>query len=297
MPRTYDKDPYAILGVPLTATSSQIKQAYYRLARQYHPDLNKDPRASERMKDINWANDILSDPQERAQYDFWRNSSVRWTYYPGENTPPRHAPPATSTRSNRPPYTTYNPPPRTTYSNPPVARSPWGCAPGMLIWLIVTVLLNVLRSIGTTPSSSANISASYFATQTAHMETLVSAIDTFRASQQLNTANSTPTLLPVFQTAVGLSVTATPPVLRDELGHEDMRSQIIPGTWEWDHINYYFPELTTADGLADEVIVVTYDQLRGYHIQTQSLGDYWIYVDHYTHNISPVHYPPTTPTP
>jgi hypothetical protein len=290
MPRTYDKDPYVILSVPTSATSSQIKQAYHRLARQYHPDLNKDPRASERMKDINWANDILSDPEERAQYDFWRSAGVRNTYYPGSGSAyPNATPPP-------PPRYTYNPPPRTVYSNPPVTRSPWGCAPGILLWLFVTVLLNVLRAMAPT-SSSVNISATYFATQTAHMETLVSAIDTFRASEGINTTNSTPTLLPVFQTIVGPSATATPAVLRDELGHEDMRSQIVPGSWEWEHINTYFPELTTATGLADEVLLVTYDQLRGYHIQTRTLGDYWIYVDHYTHNISPAHYPPTTPTP
>jgi curved DNA-binding protein CbpA len=43
--RTYDKDPYEILGIPSTATASQVKLAYRRLARQYHPDLNKDPPA------------------------------------------------------------------------------------------------------------------------------------------------------------------------------------------------------------------------------------------------------------
>lgn len=57
MPRVYDKDPYEILGLPFNATASQVKQAYHRLARQYHPDLNKDARASERMKDINWKPD------------------------------------------------------------------------------------------------------------------------------------------------------------------------------------------------------------------------------------------------
>ena len=295
MPRTYDKDPYAVLGVPLTATSGQIKQAYHRLARQYHPDLNKDPRASERMKDINWANDILSNPEERAQYDYWRRASVRNTYYPGGSSPYPNATPRGSP-SQPPPSHTYNPPPRTTYSNPPVARSPWGCAPGILLWVFVTVLLNVLRAMAPT-SSSVNISATYFATQTAHMETLVSAIDTFRASQETNTTHSTPTFLPMFQTIVGPSAAATPAVLRDELGHDDMRSKIVPGSWEWEHINTYFPELTTSTGLVDEVTLVTYDQLRGYHIQTQTLGDYWIYVDPYTRNITPAHYPPTTPTP
>jgi DnaJ-class molecular chaperone len=49
----YDPYSYAILGISPTATTSQVKEAYHRLARQYHPDLNKDPLASERMKEIN----------------------------------------------------------------------------------------------------------------------------------------------------------------------------------------------------------------------------------------------------
>ena len=96
MSRTYDKDPYVILGIPPTATASQVKQAYHRLAREYHPDLNKDPRAAERMKDINWANDILSDAHERSLYDLWRNSSARVVYYPGTNPPPSNATPPRS---------------------------------------------------------------------------------------------------------------------------------------------------------------------------------------------------------
>jgi hypothetical protein len=282
MPRTYDKDPYAILGVPRTATASQIKEVYHRLARQYHPDLNKDPRASERMKDINWANDILSDPAERAEYDFWRNVSVRASYSPGSS----------SARPNATP-----PPPRTVYSQPPVARSSWGCSPGILLWLIMTVLLNVVRSMGGTSQPRTNFSATYFATQTANMETLVSAMETFRVSQGIDSANGTATPLPLMSTLLAPSPRVTPTVLTDELGHADIRSEVVPGSWEWDHIQQYFPELITTEGLSDEVTLIIYDQLRGYHIETRTLGDYWIYVDHYNHSINPVHYPPTTPTP
>lgn len=63
------KDYYAILGVPKTATQAEIKKAYRRLARELHPDTNKDPEAERRFKDANEAHAVLSDPQKRRQYD------------------------------------------------------------------------------------------------------------------------------------------------------------------------------------------------------------------------------------
>lgn len=63
------KDYYAILGVKKDATEKQIKSAYRNLARKYHPDVNKEPGAAERFKEINEAHAVLSDKQKRAKYD------------------------------------------------------------------------------------------------------------------------------------------------------------------------------------------------------------------------------------
>lgn len=63
------RDYYEVLGVDRNATEEEIKRAYRRLARKYHPDVNKDPDAEEKFKEINEAYSVLSDPKTRAQYD------------------------------------------------------------------------------------------------------------------------------------------------------------------------------------------------------------------------------------
>src|ERR1700716_741593 len=64
------KDYYEVLGVPRGASQKDVKNAFRKLARKHHPDLNpKDPQAEVRFKEINEANEVLSDPEKRKKYD------------------------------------------------------------------------------------------------------------------------------------------------------------------------------------------------------------------------------------
>jgi DnaJ-class molecular chaperone len=93
------KDYYATLGIPKTATDKEIKQAFRKLARKFHPDVNPGDKAAEaRFKEINEANEVLGDPEKRKKYDElganWRmyeqaqqggggNPFAQWGYSPG----------------------------------------------------------------------------------------------------------------------------------------------------------------------------------------------------------------------
>ncbi|XP_059291242.1 uncharacterized protein LOC132044752 [Lycium ferocissimum] len=70
-------DYYSTLGVPKSANNKEIKAAYRRLARQYHPDVNKEPNAPEKFKEIKDAYEVLSDDKKRALYDQYGEAGVK----------------------------------------------------------------------------------------------------------------------------------------------------------------------------------------------------------------------------
>lgn len=80
------KDYYGILGVAKTASDADIKKAFRKLARQYHPDLNPGDQSAEvRFKEINEANEVLSDPKSRRKYD---ELGANWRQYEHAAPPP-----------------------------------------------------------------------------------------------------------------------------------------------------------------------------------------------------------------
>ena len=72
-----DRDYYEVLGVPQSASDDELKSAFRRMARQYHPDVNNSPDAEERFKEINEAYAVLSDADRRAAYDRFGHAGVR----------------------------------------------------------------------------------------------------------------------------------------------------------------------------------------------------------------------------
>lgn len=68
------KSLYTTLEIAAGASEAEIKKAYRKLARQYHPDVNKDPKAEEKFKEINAAYEVLSDKEKRAKYDQYGDS-------------------------------------------------------------------------------------------------------------------------------------------------------------------------------------------------------------------------------
>lgn len=78
------RDYYEVLGIQKGASEADIKAAYRKLAKKYHPDLNPDdPEAEAKFKEINEANDVLSDPQKRARYDQFGHAGVDPSYAGG----------------------------------------------------------------------------------------------------------------------------------------------------------------------------------------------------------------------
>ncbi len=71
------RDYYEILGVSRTATAEELKAAFRKLARQFHPDVNKEDGAEDKFKELNEAYAILSDPEKRAAYDRYGKEGLR----------------------------------------------------------------------------------------------------------------------------------------------------------------------------------------------------------------------------
>jgi molecular chaperone DnaJ len=71
-----ERDLYEVLGVERGADDAEIKRAFRKLAQQWHPDVNKEPAAQERFKEINEAYQVLGDPQRRQQYDMFGRAGV-----------------------------------------------------------------------------------------------------------------------------------------------------------------------------------------------------------------------------
>lgn len=80
------RDYYEVLGLQKGASDADIKKAYRKLAKQYHPDLNPDnPEAAEKFKEVNEANEVLSDPDKRAKYDQFGFAGVDPNYGAGQD--------------------------------------------------------------------------------------------------------------------------------------------------------------------------------------------------------------------
>lgn len=82
------KDYYSALGIDRTASEDDVRKAYRKLARKYHPDVSKEPDAEKRMRDINEANDVLRNKEKRAAYDALADRVARGGHPQGDFQPP-----------------------------------------------------------------------------------------------------------------------------------------------------------------------------------------------------------------
>jgi molecular chaperone DnaJ len=82
------RDYYEVLGVSRTAGKDEIRKSYRRLAREYHPDINKDDDAEDRFKEINEAYEVLGDDERRQMYDRFGHAGVNGGFNGGGASDP-----------------------------------------------------------------------------------------------------------------------------------------------------------------------------------------------------------------
>ena len=130
------KDYYKILQVDPVAEQEVIKGAYDRLAKKYHPDASKDPRANERMREINGAYEVLGNPEKRGRYDAaWRQRQREGTYKAEASESPR----PTAAGAAKP--TQYN----SRFSTSQSKRRLWGFS--ILGIFIISVIVAVVSTV------------------------------------------------------------------------------------------------------------------------------------------------------
>ena len=78
------RDYYEVLGLSKGASDDDIKKAYRKLAKKYHPDVNKEPGAEEKFKEINEAYSVLTDPQKKAAYDQFGHAGMEGAFGGGQ---------------------------------------------------------------------------------------------------------------------------------------------------------------------------------------------------------------------
>lgn len=141
---TTTMDPYATLGIPAGASQAEAGRAHRRLAKAFHPDVNPGAEAAERMRHINEAWRILSNPARRAQYDAGRaspNAAASWSGQAG----------AATTYGSRPRSATWTAWPDDRVTSPPRTRRPsrpepatpsFGDRPGVIfaVWAVLGLL-------------------------------------------------------------------------------------------------------------------------------------------------------------
>jgi curved DNA-binding protein CbpA len=136
------EDYYEILQVSSSAEPEVIEAAYKKLAQKYHPDVNKSPTATEKMKKINIAHDVLGNPVQRKRYHAeWLQRKGRETSYTGTHAPPEPKPSSKPQPSPKQRRATYKPPPTTKQPSKQRLKIATYVISGIVVLIIIPVIL------------------------------------------------------------------------------------------------------------------------------------------------------------